>query len=76
MRLMDASFSAGAIVKSGAFGDVIRLSSAFFLPIAADDAAADLADFTIGEPLNCCRGRGSRAMSARQARRKVPGHQQ
>lgn len=42
----------GGIINSGAEGDVIRLSSALFQPIASDDVAATLADLTLGAPLN------------------------
>jgi uncharacterized protein YbjT (DUF2867 family) len=40
------------IVKSGAEGDVIRLSPALIQPIASDDVAAALAELTVGPPLN------------------------
>jgi uncharacterized protein YbjT (DUF2867 family) len=42
----------GGIIKSGAEGDVIRLSPALFQPIASDDVAAALADLALGAPLN------------------------
>jgi uncharacterized protein YbjT (DUF2867 family) len=42
----------GGIIKSGTEGDVIRLSSALFQPIASDDVAAALADLALGAPLN------------------------
>jgi uncharacterized protein YbjT (DUF2867 family) len=40
------------IIKSGADGDVIRLSPALLQPIASDDVVAALADLAIGSPLN------------------------
>jgi uncharacterized protein YbjT (DUF2867 family) len=40
------------IVEAGASGDVIRLSSAQFQPIASADVAAALADLVVGPPLN------------------------
>jgi uncharacterized protein YbjT (DUF2867 family) len=42
----------GGIVKSGTEGDVIRLSPALFQPIASDDVVANLAELTLGTPLN------------------------
>ncbi len=42
----------GGIVKSGAEGEVIRLSPALVQPIASDDVAAALAELTLGAPLN------------------------
>ncbi len=42
----------GGIVKSGTEGDVVRLSPAFVQPIASDDVAAAMADFTTGKPIN------------------------
>jgi uncharacterized protein YbjT (DUF2867 family) len=42
----------GGIVKSGAEGDVVRLSPALFQPIASDDVVANLAELTLGSPLN------------------------
>lgn len=42
----------GAIIQSGADGDVIRLSPALLQPIAADDVAAALADLAVGAPVN------------------------
>jgi uncharacterized protein YbjT (DUF2867 family) len=42
----------GGIIKSGTEGDVIRVSSALFQPIASDDVAAALADLALGAPLN------------------------
>jgi uncharacterized protein YbjT (DUF2867 family) len=42
----------GGIVKSGTEGDVIRSSPALFQPIAADDVVANLAELTLGPPLN------------------------
>lgn len=41
----------GGIVQSGADGDVVRLSPAFVQPIASDDVALAMADFTLGEPV-------------------------
>jgi uncharacterized protein YbjT (DUF2867 family) len=40
------------IIKSGAEGDVIRLSPALVQPIASDDVVAALTDLTIGTPVN------------------------
>jgi uncharacterized protein YbjT (DUF2867 family) len=40
------------IVKSGADGDVIRLSPALVQPVASDDVAAALADLAVGPPVN------------------------
>ncbi len=40
------------IIKSGAEGDVIRLSPALVQPIASDDVAAALAGLAVGPPLN------------------------
>jgi uncharacterized protein YbjT (DUF2867 family) len=40
------------IVKSGAEGDVVRLSPALFQPIASDDVVANLAELTLAPPLN------------------------
>lgn len=42
----------GSIAQSGADGDKVRLSPAFVQPIAADDIAAAVADYTVGSPLN------------------------
>jgi uncharacterized protein YbjT (DUF2867 family) len=42
----------GSIAQSGADGDKVRLSPAFVQPIAADDIAAAVADFTVGSPQN------------------------
>lgn len=42
----------GGIVKSGAEGDVVRLSPALFQPIASDDVVANLAELTLAPPLN------------------------
>jgi uncharacterized protein YbjT (DUF2867 family) len=41
-----------SIIKSGADGDVIRLSPALLQPVASDDAVAVLADLTVGPPVN------------------------
>jgi uncharacterized protein YbjT (DUF2867 family) len=43
---------AGPIAQSGAAGQAIRLPPAMMQPIASDDVAALLADYTLGEPLN------------------------
>jgi uncharacterized protein YbjT (DUF2867 family) len=40
------------IVESAADGDVVRLSPALFQPIAADDIAASVTEFALGEPRN------------------------
>ncbi|MFM0056920.1 SDR family oxidoreductase [Paraburkholderia phytofirmans] len=42
----------GGIAQSGSDGQTIRLSPAFFQPIASDDVAAAVADFAAGEPHN------------------------
>src|SRR4029077_4655456 len=42
----------GGIVKSGAEGDLVRLSPALFQPIASDDVVANLAELTLAPPLN------------------------
>ncbi len=42
----------GAIAKSGAEGQVIRLSPAPMQPIASDDVVAALADVTLAAPIN------------------------
>ena len=42
----------GGIIKGATEGDVIRLSPALFQPIAAEEAAAALADLAAGPPLN------------------------
>jgi len=41
-----------SIIKSGADGDVIRLSPALVQPIASDDVVAALADLAVGPPIN------------------------
>ena len=42
----------GSIAQSGVDGDKVRLSPAFVQPIAADDIATAVADYTVGPPLN------------------------
>ncbi len=42
----------GGIAQSGSDGQTVRLSPAFFQPIASDDVAAAVADFAVGEPRN------------------------
>jgi uncharacterized protein YbjT (DUF2867 family) len=42
----------GGIVKSGAEGDMVRLSPALFQPIASDDVVDNLAELTLAPPLN------------------------
>jgi uncharacterized protein YbjT (DUF2867 family) len=42
----------GAIGEAGADGQVIRLPGALMQPMAADDVAAGLVDYTVGSPLN------------------------
>jgi uncharacterized protein YbjT (DUF2867 family) len=42
----------GGIAQSGTDGDTVRLSPAFVQPIASDDVAAAMADFTLGAPVN------------------------
>ncbi|MDM0049841.1 SDR family oxidoreductase [Variovorax sp. J22R115] len=42
----------GSIAQSGAEGDTVHLSPAFVQPIASDDVAAAVADYTLGSPLN------------------------
>lgn len=43
---------AKGIVQSATEGQTVRLSSAFFQPIAADDVAAALTDVALAQPLN------------------------
>jgi hypothetical protein len=40
----------GGIAQSGSEGQTVRLSPAFVQPIASDDVAAAMADFTLGAP--------------------------
>src|SRR5437763_4302634 len=42
----------GAIADSGADGNIVRISSALFQPIAADDVAAIVADVALATPRN------------------------
>ena len=42
----------GGIAQSGSDGDTVRLSHAFVQPIASDDVALAVADYTLGAPLN------------------------
>jgi len=42
----------GGIAQSGTEGQTVRLSPAFVQPIASDDVAAAMADFTLGAPVN------------------------
>jgi len=42
----------GGIAKSGANGSTVRVSPAYFQPIAAADVAGALADISVGEPVN------------------------
>jgi len=42
----------GAIAQSGTVGQTVRLPSALMQPIASDDVAAALADFTLADPAN------------------------
>ena len=42
----------GAIAQSGADGDTVRLSPAYVQPIASDDVADAVAEYTLGTPLN------------------------
>lgn len=42
----------GSIAQSGADGDTVHLSPAYVQPIASDDVAAAVADYTVGSPLN------------------------
>ncbi|MDQ0570564.1 uncharacterized protein YbjT (DUF2867 family) [Variovorax paradoxus] len=42
----------GGIAQSGTDGDAVRLSPAFVQPIASDDVAAAVADYTLGTPVN------------------------
>jgi uncharacterized protein YbjT (DUF2867 family) len=41
-----------AIAESGASGDAVRVASALFQPVAADDVASELAKIVPGQPLN------------------------
>src|SRR5215510_5382961 len=40
----------GGIAQSGTVGDTVRLSPAFIQPIASDDVALAVADYTLAEP--------------------------
>src|SRR5437870_2169838 len=42
----------GGIAQSGTDGQTVRLSPAFIQPIASDDVAAAMSDFTVGTPVN------------------------
>src|SRR5687767_2235747 len=42
----------GGIAQSGTDGKTVHLSPAFVQPIASDDVAAAMADFTVGAPQN------------------------
>jgi uncharacterized protein YbjT (DUF2867 family) len=42
----------GAIAQAGTDGQVVRLPPALMQPMAADDVAAALADYALGQPLN------------------------
>ena len=42
----------GGIAQSGADGQTVRLSPAFVQPIASDDVAAAMADYTLGSPVH------------------------
>jgi uncharacterized protein YbjT (DUF2867 family) len=42
----------GGIAQSGTDGNTVHLSPAFVQPIASDDVAAAMADFTVGTPVN------------------------
>jgi uncharacterized protein YbjT (DUF2867 family) len=42
----------GAVVDSSTDGQIVRLSPALFQPVASDDVATALADFTVGAPVN------------------------
>lgn len=42
----------GGIAQSGTEGQTVRLSPAYVQPIASDDVAAAMADFTLGAPVN------------------------
>lgn len=42
----------GGIAQSGTDGQTVRLSPAFVQPIASDDVAAAMADFSLGAPVN------------------------
>ena len=42
----------GGIAQSGTEGQTVRLSPAFVQPIASDDVAAAMADYTLGAPVN------------------------
>jgi uncharacterized protein YbjT (DUF2867 family) len=42
----------GSIAQSGTDGQMVRLPSALFQPIASDDVADAMADFTLGAPVN------------------------
>jgi uncharacterized protein YbjT (DUF2867 family) len=42
----------GGIVQAGADGETVRLSAAWFQPIASDDVATAVADYAVGAPRN------------------------
>ncbi|AGU53466.1 putative NAD(P)-binding protein [Variovorax paradoxus B4] len=42
----------GGIAQSGTDGDTVHLSPAFVQPIASDDVATAVADYTLGSPVN------------------------
>ncbi|MDM0032804.1 SDR family oxidoreductase [Variovorax sp. J22P271] len=42
----------GGIAQSGADGQTVKLSPAFVQPIASDDVAAAMAEYTLGAPVN------------------------
>ena len=42
----------GGIAQSGSDGQTVRLSPAFVQPIASDDVAAAMAEYTLGAPVN------------------------
>src|SRR5690349_20967962 len=42
----------GGIAQSGSDGQTVKLSPAFVQPIASDDVAAAMAEYTLGAPLN------------------------
>ena len=66
----------GGIVKSGAEGDVVRLSPAPFQPIASDDVVANLAELdarTAAEQYR--RGCGPGGLSDGQVRAQIPGRE-
>jgi hypothetical protein len=52
VRLIQFFEFPGGIAQSGSDGDTIRLSPTFFQPIALNDVAAAVSEYSVGEPVN------------------------